>query len=90
MFKNIASLCAIVALVCAISINGEAVAADKKKSDTSTSPCQGLTKTKCKSNKGCLWVEGYTTKEGTKVKSYCRLKPSKDDKKKADKKKSNK
>ncbi len=43
--------------------------------------CKGLSKSQCSRNDGCTWVDGYTTKKGTKVKSYCRTSPGKGKKK---------
>lgn len=39
------------------------------------SACTGLSTVACKGKDACSWVKGYTTKSGTTVKSYCRLKP---------------
>ena len=39
--------------------------------------CKGLSQSKCGSSSSCSWVDGYTTKKGTKVSSYCRAKSSK-------------
>jgi len=44
------------------------------------SECKGLIQTECEANSNCVWVKGYTTKKGTKVKSYCRSKPKKKEK----------
>ena len=86
MVKSLSSLVSVMALVFAVAISGDAVAADKtetkKKADTAASPCQDLTNSKCKGNKQCVWVKGYTNKDGSKVKAYCRAKPEADDSKK--------
>lgn len=83
MVKSLASLVSVLALVFAVAISGDAVAADKtetkKKAETTTSPCQDLTSSKCKGNKQCVWVRGYTNKDGSKVKAYCRAKPEADE-----------
>lgn len=39
--------------------------------------CKGVSKSECGSMSSCIWVEGYTTKKGTKVDAYCRVKSSK-------------
>jgi len=41
------------------------------------SSCKGLTKTKCSGKSSCSWVDSYKTKNGTRVKGYCRAKPGK-------------
>ncbi len=38
------------------------------------SACAGLSEASCQRNDLCSWVRGYTTKSGTSVKAYCRLK----------------
>ncbi|WP_316858254.1 hypothetical protein [uncultured Cohaesibacter sp.] len=39
--------------------------------------CKGLQKYKCTSASSCVWIDGYTTKSGSKVRSYCRAKNKK-------------
>ena len=39
------------------------------------SSCKGLKSSACSSKSSCSWVEGYTRKDGAKVKSFCRKKP---------------
>jgi len=79
-----------VVIIGTMAMIGTASAADdKKKSTASASACQGLGKSTCTGKKDCTWVGGYTTKEGSKVKSYCRSK-GKAQKKKATKKKAGK
>lgn len=39
------------------------------------SACTGLSTVACQGKDTCSWVKGYTTKSGTTVKAYCRLKP---------------
>ncbi len=39
------------------------------------SSCKDLSKNKCSSSNSCSWTQGYTTKKGVKVSSYCRTKP---------------
>ena len=39
--------------------------------------CKGMSKSKCEGADACSWVNGYTTKKGVKVDSYCRNKSSK-------------
>ena len=63
MFGNIALL------GLAAALSGSALAAD--------SACKGYSKSECGSRESCSWVEGYTTKKGVKVDSYCRAKSSK-------------
>lgn len=36
------------------------------------SPCKGLSQDSCSADKACAWVDGYTRKDGVKVKEYCR------------------
>ncbi len=36
--------------------------------------CKGMSKSKCEGAGACVWVDGYTTKKGVKVDSYCRNK----------------
>ena len=36
--------------------------------------CKGIKKSSCSGKSSCVWVEGYTKKDGAKVKGYCRLK----------------
>ena len=38
--------------------------------------CKGMSKSKCEGAGACVWVDGYTTKKGVKVDSYCRNKSS--------------
>ncbi len=37
-------------------------------------PCKGLSKSRCEGSASCNWVSGYTTKDGAKVRAYCRAK----------------
>lgn len=53
----------------AVGLAGSALAAD--------SACKGLAKSGCAAKDSCSWVDGYTTKKGVKVASYCRAKSSK-------------
>jgi len=49
----------------------------------SAGSCKGLSKSKCKDSSSCKWVEGYETRKGDKVDSFCRKKngkPHKEDK----------
>lgn len=39
--------------------------------------CKGMGQSKCEAASRCSWIKGYATKTGTKVKGYCRSKPSK-------------
>ena len=39
--------------------------------------CKGMSQSKCEGAGACVWVNGYTTKKGAKVDSYCRNKSSK-------------
>lgn len=39
------------------------------------SSCKDLSKTQCGNSSSCSWTQGYTTKKGVKVSSYCRSKP---------------
>lgn len=58
----------------------------------SAGDCSDKSKSVCSNNASCSWVSGYTTKVGTRVKSYCRAKPGKSLKKnnKKDKKRRSK
>ena len=38
------------------------------------SPCKGLAQDTCTTTEGCLWVDGYTRKDGRAVTSHCKLK----------------
>ncbi len=49
------------------------------------SDCKGVKKTTCEDKSDCSWVDGYTRKDGAKVSSHCRKKPSKSSKKKSSK-----
>lgn len=40
------------------------------------SDCKGMSQSQCEGDAACTWVEGYTTKKGVKVDSYCRNKSS--------------
>ena len=40
------------------------------------SSCKGKSRSACSSASDCSWVDGYTRKDGAKVKSFCRAKPS--------------
>ena len=44
---------------------------------SAASPCQGLAPEQCAGNTACLWVDGYTRKDGRSVKGYCRIKGGK-------------
>ncbi len=35
-------------------------------------PCKGRDATACSSDSLCAWVDGYTRKDGIKVRGYCR------------------
>jgi hypothetical protein len=58
--------------------------------------CKGSSSGACSSNPACSWVSGYSKKDGSKVRGYCRTKgksgasPSKKESKKSDKKSSKK
>jgi hypothetical protein len=41
------------------------------------SACRGLVADRCGSQSGCLWVKGYTRKDGKAVSGYCRTKGGK-------------
>ena len=43
---------------------------------SSANLCKGLESNACTTNLSCGWVEGYERKDGRKVKSFCRSKPS--------------
>ena len=45
--------------------------------------CKGMSKSKCEGADACVWVNGYTTKKGAKVDSYCRNKSSNSSKSKS-------
>ncbi|CCQ75577.1 exported protein of unknown function [Magnetospira sp. QH-2] len=45
--------------------------------EAANSACKGLSSSACGSKSACTWVDGYTTKKGTKVSAYCRAKGSK-------------
>jgi hypothetical protein len=45
--------------------------------------CKSMSKSKCEGADACVWVNGYTTKKGVKVDSYCRNKSSKSSKSKS-------
>ena len=53
--------------------------------------CKGSSSGACSSNPACTWVSGFSKKDGSKVRSYCRTKgksgasPSKKESKKSDK-----
>lgn len=53
--------------------------------------CKGSSSGACSSNPACTWVSGYSKKDGSKVRGYCRTKgksgasPSKKESKKSDK-----
>ncbi len=36
------------------------------------SHCKGQLQKQCDNDKACTWVQGYITKKGKKIKSYCR------------------
>ncbi len=36
--------------------------------------CKGASSTACSANSACTWVSGYTRKDGSKVRGYCRSK----------------
>jgi hypothetical protein len=38
----------------------------------SASACKGLEESACNGNASCIWVSGYTTKNGNTVSAYCR------------------
>lgn len=38
------------------------------------SVCKGMSQSSCSSKDVCTWVNGYTRKDGVKVKGYCRSK----------------
>ncbi len=40
------------------------------------SSCKGLESSACGNSASCTWVDGYTRKDGRKVSSFCRAKPS--------------
>ena len=37
------------------------------------SECKGKTQDACAATAACIWVEGYTRKDGREVSSYCRV-----------------
>ncbi len=37
------------------------------------SECKGKTQDVCAATAACVWVEGYTRKDGREVNSYCRV-----------------
>lgn len=43
---------------------------------TFASDCKGLEANNCAAKSSCSWIDGYTRKDGRKVKSFCRAKPS--------------
>ena len=49
------------------------------------SSCKGMSKGQCSGDSSCVWVKGYTKKDGEKVKGYCRTKGKKGEKGKKDK-----
>lgn len=63
-------------VISALSFAGNAQAAE----------CKGMKKSACERSTSCTWVDGYKTKTGNKVASYCR-KASKTTKKTPTKKK---
>ena len=64
------SLCSLssLTLILGLALAGSAAA------DTA---CKGMSQSKCEGAAACVWVNGYTTKKGAKVDSYCRNKSSK-------------
>ncbi|HFC52900.1 MAG TPA: chromosome partitioning protein ParB [Gammaproteobacteria bacterium] len=66
MFRKISVIAA--AFILALALSAPAVGA---------SPCKGLTKGRCTAKASCSWVDSYKTKNGTRVKGYCRSKPGK-------------
>jgi hypothetical protein len=67
--KRVRTLVYAILLGLACGPAGSALAAD--------SSCKGVSKSECESKGACVWVDGYTTKKGTKVSAYCRVKSSK-------------
>ena len=43
---------------------------------TYASDCKGLEASNCAAKSSCSWIDGYTRKDGRKVKSFCRAKPA--------------
>lgn len=37
------------------------------------SPCKGMTEQACGGEAACIWVQGYTRKDGRSVSSHCKL-----------------
>jgi hypothetical protein len=47
------------------------------------SECKGMERKACERNDRCTWVDGFTRKDGVKVSSHCRKKPSQSSTKKS-------
>jgi hypothetical protein len=43
----------------------------------SASPCKSLPQSTCVAKTSCTWVQGYTRKDGARIKAYCRALPKK-------------
>mgnify|MGYP001580404479 CR=1 FL=1 len=43
---------------------------------SAASQCKGMQENACMSDGECLWVQGYTRKDGRSVSSHCKLKGS--------------
>ena len=41
---------------------------------SAASQCKGVQENACMSNGECVWVQGYTRKDGRSVSSHCKLK----------------
>ena len=39
--------------------------------------CKGMSKSSCNNSASCSWINGYKTKSGSKISSYCRNKANK-------------
>ncbi len=39
--------------------------------------CKGMSKSSCNNSASCSWINGYKTKSGSKISSYCRNKAKK-------------
>ena len=53
--------------------------------NVSAKSCKGMSQSSCSSSSSCSWVNGYKTKSGSQVSSYCRNKAKKSNKKESTK-----
>ncbi len=41
---------------------------------SAASPCKGMEQSACVADGACIWIDGYTRKDGRTVASHCKLK----------------